>query len=149
MIFFEYTLKQSYQEDLQPVVNATDILWINCFILGDNTIFTVEIQMTRNVSVLKNKIKNSSSALLSNIDAKDLKLWHVHLPVDDLSSINCPTSDPEMGNATLLSELFRPVLDPKFVHVIVHVPDHPGTRHSQRGMRYTVAALDQSACFLC
>ena len=101
-----------------------------------------------NVSILKDDIKVKTSQALRNIDAKDLRLWKVHLPVDDLSSIKCPIS-PEMGNATLLSELFQPVLDPKCVHVVVQVPAHWHIADGgQEGMRDTVAALDRSGCFL-
>lgn len=150
MISFEYTLKQSYLEDLQPVVNATDILWINCFIHDDDSIFTVEIQRTRNVSVLKNQIKNSNSAFLNGIDAKNLKLWCVNFSVDDLSAIKCPP-DPELENATSLSDIFQPWLDPKYVHVVVEVPLHPRSQHiagaKLEGTRNTILALQQSGCF--
>ena len=103
--------------------------------------------VSNNVSILKDDIKEKTQ-FLGNVDAKDLKLWHVNFPVDDLPSIPCPNCDPEI-NVTLLSELFQPVLDPKMVHVVVDVPDHPRSRHiTEERMRDMVAALDLSACFL-
>ena len=103
--------------------------------------------VSNNVSILKDDIKGKTQTL-ENIDAKDLKLWRVNFPVVDLRSISRPNRDPEM-NVTLLSELFQPVLDSKMVHVVVDVPDHPGSRHiAEERMRDTVAALDRSACFL-
>jgi hypothetical protein len=106
--------------------------------------------MTRNVSILKDLIKEKKPHL-SQIAASDLKLWKIdYHPADNLTSITRPTVQ-ELGNATLLSELFLPPLDPKSVHVVVHVPDHPESRHIAGGkqeMRDMFTALDQSGCFL-
>jgi hypothetical protein len=86
---------------------------------------------------------------LGNIDSDDdLKLWRVHVPVDELSSIECPNEEA-LPNSMLLSEQFWPVLDNKFVHVVVQVLAEPGSRAiAGGGMRNTVAGLEESGCFL-
>jgi hypothetical protein len=76
------------------VVNPTDVLWLNCFILGVNStstvipIFTVKIPMNGIISLLKYHIKqeNSNSVFLS-IDTKDLKRWHVNFSIDGKCSL--------------------------------------------------------------
>jgi len=113
--------------------------------------FTVKIPMTGTVAALKYEIKTSNSAFLRDINAKDLELWRVNFPADDLSSVNCPTY-PELKDPTPMSELFKPGLDPKIVHIVVRVPADPESQHiavgKQEGMRDTFAALDRSGCFL-
>ena len=56
------------------------ILSLNCFIrLSDDPkrIFTVEIEKTKNVSILKRLIKEENPSSLGNVNAKDLDLWNV------------------------------------------------------------------------
>ena len=65
-------------------MGTTDFL-LNCFVLGDNedTAFTVEISKDKNVSILKDEIKKKKGRLLSHVDASDLDLWKVCLPLDN------------------------------------------------------------------
>lgn len=122
--------------------------------LSHESTCTVVISMGKNnVSILKDEIMTRNPIALAHIDAKDLKLWLAkpNTSVGNLSSIDYPT-DPELGNATLLSDLFQPVLNDQLVHVVAHVPARPGSLHiserAQVGMRNTVAALELSGCFL-
>jgi hypothetical protein len=55
--------------------------------------FTVEIGKTKNVSILKDLIKEMKAPHLDHVAASDLDLWNVSIPVDDdtderLKSIN-------------------------------------------------------------
>jgi hypothetical protein len=106
---------------------------------------------SNNISILKEDIKRMNPQAVGNIDSKDLKLWRADTPVDNLSSIDYPT-DPELGNTTLLSEVFQPILDSQCVHAVVHVPGHPGSwliaDRGLVGMRDTVTALNQSGRFV-
>jgi len=121
-------------------------LWLNCFILGQHSSFTVKLPIVNsNVSILKADILQRKARALGNIDSDDdLKLWRVHVPVDELSSIECPYEEA-LPNSMLLSEQFWPVLDNKFVHVVVQVLAEPGSRAiAGGGMRNTVAGLEET-----
>jgi len=46
-------------------------------------VFTVEIEKSKNVSILKDLIKEKNAPHLNKVAAKDLDLTQVSLPVDD------------------------------------------------------------------
>ncbi len=112
--------------------DPTQLLLLNCFIIGDdqNQIFTVKIPKTDNVSILKKMIKEENAHLLSHLDAKDLELWKVSFPIDDLTSKQLPTLGPSLRPHRLLSDLFNSGLDVSHIHIVARVP--------RTGMRYNV-----------
>ena len=46
-------------------------------------VFTVEIANTKNVSALKDYIKDKNPEAFRNVDARSISLWQVSIPVDD------------------------------------------------------------------
>jgi hypothetical protein len=143
---------QIFLEPVSESVDAAGQLWLNCFILGERSIFTVKISMgSNNVSILKDEIKAKNLNTVGHIDATQLKLWKVNnVPVADVSAVKTPTGTV-IVNADLLSALFRPVLDPTMVHVIVDVPHAKSRGIADEGLkdrRDTVAALDRSGSVL-
>jgi hypothetical protein len=62
-------------------------LELNCLVLGDDSshIFTIEIQGTKNISALKEVIKDKKKHTY-HVDADALKLFKVSLPVDGLDA---------------------------------------------------------------
>jgi hypothetical protein len=68
-----------------PVLHPTQVLSLNCFVLGDdlNKVFTVKIPKTKNVSILKDRIKEKNSNSFGNVDSKNIDLWNVSIPIDD------------------------------------------------------------------
>ena len=117
-MIFDVNILKGISPGLQRVVDD-DVLLVNYFVLGDQSTFTVEIPMNRNVSILKKKIKEETAP---NLNQRDLKLWQVNLPAVDLSSIQYPTHAPLSDHTMLMSELFQPPLDVKFIHVVVQLP---------------------------
>jgi hypothetical protein len=117
-MIFDVNILKGISPGLQRVVDD-DVLLVNYFVLGDQSTFTVEIPMNRNVSILKKMIKEETAL---NLNQRDLKLWQVNLPAVDLSSIQCPTHAPLSDHTMLMSELFQPPLDVKFIHVVVQLP---------------------------
>ncbi|KXN90928.1 hypothetical protein AN958_03203 [Leucoagaricus sp. SymC.cos] len=122
-------------------------LSLNCFLLGDDLdrTFTVEIPHTKNVSILKDLIKEKKAPHLDHVAASDLDLWQVSFPIDDLET--------ELGNINLaaypklsppskkLTTFFTDVAD-DCLHVIAKAPEVQ-----------TVVALDSAQllsfnCFL-
>ena len=58
-------------------------LALNCLLLNDDSkrpVFTVEIPETKNVSILKELIKEKKAPHLDDLAASDLILWKVRLP---------------------------------------------------------------------
>jgi hypothetical protein len=67
--------------------DSAQLLSLNCFVLPvdekPNQIFTVEILKTKNVSILKDLIKEKQSPRLNHVVASELILGQVSLPVDN------------------------------------------------------------------
>jgi len=63
-------------------------LSLNCLLLNDDSkhVFTVEIPETKNISILKELIKEKKARHLAHLDASDLILWKVRLPPDQSPS---------------------------------------------------------------
>ena len=113
-------------KEVQTVValDSAQHFSLNCFILGDNPdrMFTVKIPKTENVSILKDLIKEKNPSSLGNIDAKNIDLWQISFPIDDLHSKNPPTVGPKLRSEKLLSDAFPSALDINRIHVVARVP---------------------------
>ena len=112
-----------------PIVRClTMSLSVNCYILGDDPdqLFTVKIEKTENVSVLKKLIKEEKPSCLKDIDASDLDLWEVSVPFDDdkfeekVKALDLNTKRPLSGQSKLDS-LF-PVSASNCLDIVVKVP---------------------------
>jgi hypothetical protein len=107
-------------------VNPTQLLSLNCLVLTDNKVFSVEVPRSKNVSILKDEIKKKKAQLLRDIDASDLELSQVSLRVDDqldksLKSIPLVPLKP----LEPLSNLFL-TIDATHLHVVVQAPTTAG-----------------------
>ena len=112
------------QPVLLPVLDPTQLLSLNCFLIGDDPdrMFTVKIPKTDNVSILKSSIKKEKASRLKDIDASDLDLWKAEFPIDDLPTQNPLTDGPKLRSGELLSDVFPSELDIRYIHVTVYVP---------------------------
>ena len=108
-----------------PVLDPTQLLSLNCFVLGDDLrkLFTVEVEKTKNVSIFKDLIKEKKASCLEHVDASDLNLWDVSIPMDgdtDVKLKNIYNLEPL--NALLrLSDVFLRVKE-SHLHVLVQAP---------------------------
>ena len=72
---------------LQPKSSfmATTRIALNCLVLGDpiDRFFTVEVPARKNISALRDSIKEKNKIALQHVDAKSLTLWKASLSVDD------------------------------------------------------------------
>ena len=84
--------------------------------------FTVKVPKTDNVSILKSLIKMEKASLLKDIDASNLDLWKVDVPIDDLPTKNFLTDGPKLRSGELLLDVFPSELDIRRIHVTVYVP---------------------------
>ena len=107
-----------------PVHDPTQLLSLNCFVLGDDLkkIFTVKILKTENVSILKKLIKEENSSSFGNVDAKNMLLWNVSIPIgDDVNeSLKKPNLEP-LDALLLLSQAF-PSVEASHLHVVIEAP---------------------------
>ena len=99
-------------------------LSLNCLVGGDypDRIFTVEIPKNKNISILKKLIKEEKGHHFERVDASDLYLWQVSIPIDDLPSKNPPNIGPKLRSEKLLSNVFPSELDINRIHVVACVP---------------------------
>jgi hypothetical protein len=107
-----------------PVLDPTQLLSLNCFVLGDNLnkAFTVEIEKTKNVSILKKLIKEEKAFLLNHVDASDLDLWKVSIPAgDDADKRLRSIKNLQPLDAFLLLSEFPPV-EESHLHILVQAP---------------------------
>lgn len=84
--------------------------------------FTVEIQKTKNVSILKDEIKKKRARRLSDVDASDLELFQVSIPTNDNAEEIFKNLDQRPLNyLSRLSQLF-PFVEENSLHIVVEVP---------------------------
>ena len=99
-------------------------LSLNCLVVGDDPdrMFTVEIKKNKNLSILKDLIKEKKAPHLDHVAASDLDLWQVSFLIDDLLSKNPSTVGPKLRSENLLSDAFPSELDIHRIHVVARVP---------------------------
>ena len=89
--------------------------------------FTVKILKTKNVSVLKDLIKEKKASHFDHIAASDLDLWQVSFPIKKFppQNPNPPTGGLKLTLKAhiLLSDAFPSKLNINSIHVVVGVPD--------------------------
>ena len=107
-----------------PVLDPTQLLSLNCFVLGDDPdrMFVVEIEKTKSVSILKKLIKEENPSSLGNVDVKNIDLWQTSYLIDDLLYKTPTTVGPKLRPEKLLSDAFPSELDTNRIHVFARVP---------------------------
>ena len=100
-------------------------LELNCLVFGGerSQIFTVEIANTKNVSALRDAIKEKKQHAFRNVDADDLVLWHHSVAIDDnlatyLAELKLTELNPLYPEESL-SETFPEPLAKGHLHVII------------------------------
>jgi len=110
--------------------DPTQLLLLNCVILSDkpsrtfnlNETFPVKVPKTDNVGILKKMIKEENPHTLDKVDAKDLILTQVSLPVDDGLAENLRRAELTPLNPVLpISQAF-PRVEERHLHVVVQAP---------------------------
>jgi Crinkler effector protein N-terminal domain len=103
------------------------VLCLNCVILGDgpDRTFTVEILKTKNVSILKDLIKEKNPSSLRDVDAKNIDLLQVNFLIDDLptkAELREESGEAKMTSRRPLSFYFTGVLNDEYLHIVVRIP---------------------------
>jgi hypothetical protein len=106
-------------------LDATQLLSLNCFVLGDDLkkMFTIEIEETKNVSILKKLIKEEKAPHLDHVAASDLDLWSVSIPMNDDACERLENIDnlEPLKPLLSLSQVF-PHVEENHLHVVVRSP---------------------------
>ncbi|KAF8157793.1 hypothetical protein B0H34DRAFT_844095 [Crassisporium funariophilum] len=116
-------------------------LSLNCLIVGEDPdrTFTVKIPKTENISILKDLIKEKKPSSLRNIDAKNIDLWQISFPIDDLETavknLNLARYPKLSPPSKKLNTFFTDAAD-DCLHIIAKVPEVQ-----------TVVALDSAQLF--
>ena len=106
-------------------------LELNCLVLGDDSshIFTIEIQGTKNISVLKELIKDKNKPAFDHVPAHALKVFKDSLPMDnDLDAKLMRFCPKDKGDCRCLSSAMERLRDVfgdatnNHLHVIVLLP---------------------------
>ncbi|KAK2460127.1 hypothetical protein APHAL10511_007806 [Amanita phalloides] len=103
---------------------TTELVSLNCLFSGDkeDQVFTVEIAKNKNVSILKQMIKEEETPRLDHVAATDLELWNVSFPIDRLASEEPPAKGPKLRPASKVSSLVA--LSEEHVHILIKAPGH-------------------------
>jgi hypothetical protein len=105
-------------------------LSLNCLIHGEvqEKMFTLEIEKTKNVSILKDLIKEKKAPHLDHVAASDLQLWKVDLSLDELGEEPVHDNLDNYSSSKLspprrkLSFFFNGALDDEHLHIIAEAP---------------------------
>jgi hypothetical protein len=105
-----------------PVLDPTQLLSLNCFVLGDDLkkVFTVEVEKTKNVSILKKVIKEENAPRLDHVVAMDLDLFRVSLPRDGDLDATLQSTQP-LDSLLPLSDVF-PHVEEDHLHILILAP---------------------------
>jgi hypothetical protein len=109
-------------------------LSINCLLLGSDSseVFTVEILKTKNVSILKDLIKEKQSHRLSHVDASELTVWKVSLPADTITpelTVDDVEACEKLRSVKKISSIFGDALGDEHVQILVQAPTGPLNKH--------------------
>ena len=105
-------------------MSDSDLLNLNCWVHGDErqSVFTVKIPKTDNVSTLKKLIKDEKKPIFDHIPADSLVLWKDSVPIDELDKLKLKPDGEALSPVDELSELFSDKPARKCVHIVVRPP---------------------------
>jgi Crinkler effector protein N-terminal domain len=114
----------------------TDTLEVNCLVLGQESshVFLIRIPENKTVYDLKEVVQDKKRRTFRDVDADDLQLFKVSIPVDnELDGILAdfqPQNDPansvqKLSAVWRLSQIFSAIPVDGYLHIIVQLP-HSG-----------------------
>jgi hypothetical protein len=109
---------------------TNNLLTLFCLVDGDKAPFPVKIESSESIGDLKDAIKAKIPDTFNGVDAKDLTLWSVSIPVSDDDDDDVPiyidtileTDKKKLKATTRLFKFFGTELPEDTIHVIVQRP---------------------------
>ncbi|KAF9284123.1 hypothetical protein BGZ68_004905 [Mortierella alpina] len=104
-----------------------NLLTLLCLVDGGKTSFRIKINSTETVDGLKELIKEKNSNIFSDVDAYQLTLWKVSIPVapngerKEISLVDVPSKE-EFDETDDISDVFKVKPPKKTIHIIVQRP---------------------------
>ncbi|KAG0244616.1 hypothetical protein BG011_002889, partial [Mortierella polycephala] len=98
-------------------------LTLFCLVDGELTPFPVEIASTKTIGGLKDAIKTKKANHFQDVDADELTLWRVSIPVvpkkerKEISLADVPSKE-ELDETDDLSDVFEETPPKKTIHII-------------------------------
>ncbi|KAG0247856.1 hypothetical protein BG011_000804, partial [Mortierella polycephala] len=104
-----------------------EMLTLFCLVEGGTVPFSTDISPTRTIDHLKKLIKTEKAVEFSDVDADQLTLWHVSIPVDlvkknDVILFDAIDTKQELMPTDDLSDVFVEKPPKKTIHIIVQRP---------------------------
>lgn len=80
-------MNQSPFETVLPEMSDDNSYYLYCLIFGDqiSQIFPILVKKHDTAGVLRDAIKKANETSLAGVDAKQLHLWHVNIPAENLT----------------------------------------------------------------
>jgi Crinkler effector protein N-terminal domain len=104
-----------------------DQMEVPCVVDGKYKLFPIKISSSESIGILKDESKETAADMFAHISARNLKLYHVEIPVhDDLKkSVKDKLSEnpTELQAWPKLAAIFKDCLKVEVVHIIVKAPD--------------------------
>ncbi|KAG0222311.1 hypothetical protein BGW41_006069, partial [Actinomortierella wolfii] len=108
---------------------TTNSLTLFCLVDGEKTAFPVTIDTDKTIGELKKVIKDENSDTFSGVDARELSLWRVSIPVLPKKDRK-PTwltdvvkkEDAELDETDDIADVFSEAPPKKTIHIIVQRP---------------------------
>lgn len=112
--------------------------------MGDSTPFSVDIDPSKTVDQLKKAIETEKTKVLGDVDADELTLWRVFIPLVPLNKrkpiiLHEIDSATELDPTDDLSDVFEGKPPKKIIHIIVQRP--PQGNAEALSLNYTVHAF--------
>uniref|UniRef100_U9U1L3 Crinkler effector protein N-terminal domain-containing protein n=1 Tax=Rhizophagus irregularis (strain DAOM 181602 / DAOM 197198 / MUCL 43194) TaxID=747089 RepID=U9U1L3_RHIID len=102
---------------------------LGCFVVGEDQAFIIEIDRTKTISQLRDTIKAYKENVFKTLDANQLRLWKVNIPLIKAREINAETNIAQKFGAVELKDVFDTIEEhfgtnptAKNIHVIVQPP---------------------------
>ncbi|PKY20772.1 hypothetical protein RhiirB3_434161 [Rhizophagus irregularis] len=99
------------------------------FVVGEDQAFIIEIDRTKTISQLRDTIKAYKENVFKTLDANQLRLWKVNIPLIKAREINAETNIAQKFGAVELKDVFDTIEEhfgtnptAKNIHVIVQPP---------------------------
>jgi hypothetical protein len=127
------------------------LLTMFCLVDGDSVSFSVDIDASKTVDHLKDKIKTEKAPEFDDIAAYKLSLWKVSIPLPPKKDrkviwLSDVAMKDELDETDVLSHVFKEPPPMKTIHIIVRRPPH-GTAHT-RLLRFVTCCLHRLLLYI-
>lgn len=107
----------------------SNTIQLNCLVYDEpkEKAFGINIEIDNSIILLKEKIKEYRLALFAEVDAPDIELWKLKIPIpfgDDIMEDDPFQYENEklINSFEKINDIFTEPLDDEYIHIIVECP---------------------------